>query len=131
MRIVPWLAVSLHLLLAATIAFFALLIATLGENRTPAEQSEAERAALMMLAVSALAIAWWICLLLKRWTIAVALFVAEAALALALLPFLLDESDQSDEWVYGLAVVFALTGIAALEGTMPRTNRLALGRNMT
>lgn len=124
------LLVTAHLIGCAFVAFVAGLVAGLGENRTPAEQTDAERLALMMLGLFGLAIVWWICLLLRRWSIAVVAFVVESVLGAVLVLRWLEESVHSDEWVYVLALAIALTGLGALAITMPVSNRASRGRNM-
>ena len=67
-----------------------------------------------------LAIAWSVCLYLRRWIIAVVAFVVECALGLDILPEWLATSVRADGWVYGSAAAFALTGIVALAETRPK-----------
>jgi hypothetical protein len=124
------LLVTAHLIGCAFVAYMGRLVAGLGENRTPAEQTDAEQLALMMLGLFGLAMVWWICLLLRRWSIAVVAFVVESVLGAALVLRWLEESVHSDEWVHVLAFAIALTGAGALVITMPASNRLTRRRNM-
>jgi hypothetical protein len=98
----------------------------LAENLTAAERSELESDVVLTYVMFGLAIAWAVCLYLRRWIIAIVAFVVECALGLDILPEWLATSVRADGWVYGFAAAFALTGIVALAETRPK--RLAFRR---
>jgi hypothetical protein len=85
------LLVSAHLVGCAFVAYLGLLVIGLGENRTPAEQEDAERLGLAMLALLALAVGMWICLPLRRWYLAAVVFGVESAIGIVLVLSWLDE----------------------------------------
>jgi hypothetical protein len=105
---------TLHLLGCAFIAWLALLVIGLGENRTSAEQESAERFGYLMFGLFGLAILVWLLLLARRWWWAVLVSGAEALVGLALVVRWLEESVHSDAWVYVTALAIALTGLGAL-----------------
>jgi hypothetical protein len=106
----------LYLLGCLVVAFFGLLVMGLGENRTPAEQDEAERAGLAMLAELLLAIAIVILLGLRLPTLAAVAYGVQLLLGVFILVYVLGEGDAI-LWPLLFAFGLAGTGLGLLWAT--------------